>query len=146
MKISRVLHDNIVVKIKHSPAEYITKSGIFITGIEQDFFIAEIVLTGPGRWELNKQTEKEEFIPITLIPGDRVILERNFHHVYDVRRRDRVDHMLQVDRTIDDEYDYFLVKADDCYLKLNNPADADEIEVHGEMYSILTVKESVARV
>ena len=144
MKISQVLHDNIVVKIKRETALMRTKSGLYITGIEQDFHVAEVILTGPGKWQLNKETEKEEFIPTTIKPGDWVVLEKNFHHIFDVRKRDRVDHTIEVDKGSDD-FDYFLTKAEDCYLKFDSVENALDSEVFGELYSVMAVKDAVAR-
>lgn len=145
LKIKQVLHNNLVVKIKKQPTELKTKSGLYITGIEQDFFIAEVVLAGPGKWDINKETEKEEFYPMTLNPGDVVVLEKNFHHIYDTRRRDRIDHTIEVEQG-QDEYDYFLTKAEDCYLKFENPEEAKNAEVYGELYSVMAIKEAVARI
>jgi len=144
MKINKVLHDNIVVKIKRQPTELTTKSGIILTGIEQDYYIAEVVMVGPGKWELNKTANKEEFIPTTLVPGDMVILEKNFHHVFDVRRRDRVDHTIEIEQS-EDGYDVYLTKAEDCYLKFENPEEAKNTELYGELYSIMAVKEAVKK-
>jgi co-chaperonin GroES (HSP10) len=145
MRISRVLHDNLVVKIKRQPTELKTKSGLYITGIEQDFYIAEVILTGPGKWDINKETGKEEFYPVVIKPGDVVVLEKNFHHIYDARHRDRIDHTIEVEQG-QDEYDYYLTKAEDCYLKFENPEAAKDAEVYGELYSVMAVREAVARV
>ena len=144
MRIKKVLHDNILVKIKKQAKELITKSGIIITGIEQDFFIAEVVMVGPGKWQKNKNTQKDEFIPTTIKVGDMVVLEKNFHHVFDIRERNRIDHTIEIEKS-DLDYDYYLTKAEDCYLKFDNPEDAKNTEVYGELYSIMSVKEVVKR-
>jgi co-chaperonin GroES (HSP10) len=144
MNIKQVLHDTVLVKIKRQPYEVVTKSGIILTGIEQDYFIAEVVMIGPGKWELNKETNQEEFIPTTLEPGDMIVLEKNFHHIFNVHERHRIDRTVEIKQS-DDEYDYYLTKFQDCYLKFDNAEEANSTEIFGELYSVMAAKEAVKR-
>ena len=74
LRIKKVLHDNVLVKIKRQPEIMITKSGLFITGVEQDFYIATVIMVGPGKWKINEDTKKEEFVSSTIEVGDVVVL------------------------------------------------------------------------
>lgn len=139
------LNDSVLVRMENKPDEVITKTGIYIAGIEQDYYIAEVIAVGPGSWEFNKETEKEEFIPTDVQPGDIVVMEKNFHHVYDFKNRNRVENTVQVDTSDDKKYNYYITKSKDIYLKFDSMEETQNIDLYGELYSVMSVKPSVNR-
>lgn len=140
MRIKKVLHDNVLVKVeKAKEVEEKTSSGIYLAGIEQDFVYAEVVMVGPGTYD-----EDGVLVPTQIEPGMKVIFEKNFHHLYGVdnqrnpKLRLRIDHTIKVDE--DAKYNYYLTLAKDIYLVAKEDEEAENIDIFGELYSIMPAK------
>ena len=151
-----VKNDNILVRVPEARDEYKTQSGIWLMGVEHDFLVAEVVLTPSlggyyytgGYNGQEGRYKKDSWVPFDIKAGDVVVLERNFHHIYDATRRDRVDHTFRWVEGGDSEYDYFITKYEDVYWKYEL-AEGETIKdiphIHGELFSIMQPKQ-VARV
>ena len=139
------LNDNVLIRMKNKPDEVITKTGLYIAGVEQDYYIAEVIAVGPGIWRYNKKG-KEIFIPTEVEPGDIVVLEKDFYHIYDWKNRNRVEDTIRVDKSDDKEYTYYLTKSKDIYFEFDSWEEAESLDLYGELYSVMEVKPSVNRV
>lgn len=145
-----VLNDTVLVRMARNFDEYTTESGIYIAGVEHDFLTTEVVMV--NEFYSNPETGKP--IDTELVVGDKVILEKNFHHLYGMERRDRqgnlvrdrVDHLVEYGQ--DDEYNYFLITHKDILMK-EVPAEtpgamASSPRIMGTFYSTMAPKK-VAR-
>lgn len=134
------LNDTVLIKMKRKSSEIITSSGIIIRGVEQDFHVAEVVAKGPGKWQENKSTGKDEFITVDCEVGDVIVIEKNFYHEYDATTRNRVENTIDIPKMDDEFFTYHLTKDKDVYLKFDNWEEADSFKVYGELYSIMQPK------
>lgn len=133
----RLLNDAVLIKVKKGPQELTTKSGIILRGVEHDFFVAEVVSKGPGKWHYDYAKDTEEFVTVDCEVGDVVIVEKNFYHEYHNRKdRQRVENTTLVEELEDENFKYYLTKDKDIYLKFESWTEADEFAVMGELYSI----------
>jgi len=140
------LNDNVLIRMKNKSDEVITKTGLYIVGVEQDYYIAEVIAVGPGIWKYNSESKKEKFIPTEVEPGDIVVLEKDFYHIYDWKNRNRVEDTIRVDKSDDKEYTYYLTKSKDIYFEFDSWEEAESLDLYGELYSVMEVKPSVNRV
>ena len=113
---------------KEEDGEMITRSGIYIAGVEQDYFIGEIVSVGSYAYDEKNGTKN-----IDLATGDRVLFEKNWHNVYDIENRNRIDHFIKI--LEDEDYNYYLGHYEDVLLKSNTDA-----KMYGELFSIINKK------
>jgi co-chaperonin GroES (HSP10) len=131
----KLLHDNILVRIKKETNEYTTASGIYISGVEHDFVTAEIVKLPELTYYFGEDDKK---LPIDVKVGDIVVLEKNFHHVYNIESRNRIDHTFFLNQ--DEEYNYYLTKYSDILL-VSTEENEDGVKltgpVIGTLYSIM---------
>jgi co-chaperonin GroES (HSP10) len=124
--IGKLLNDNIVVRIKKESNEYTTASGIYISGVEHDFLSAEVVQVPDPPFYYDEETDTK--LHIDLQVGDTVVLEKNFHAVYNIEARNRVEHTVLL--RSDDEYNYYITKYKDILLKSSDD-DANGVEIKG---------------
>lgn len=149
----RLLNGNVLIKIRKPGATLQTKSGIIIAGVEQDTNKAIVVdipeervyittprdqYGTPERDEHGQPLEVKRHIDFNV--GDKVLMEKRFHHEYDIHHRDRIDHTISVnhlmpkDREDAEVYDYFITHADDIYgVVTGEIGDGDLL---GELYTI----------
>jgi co-chaperonin GroES (HSP10) len=131
----KLLNGNILVRIKKTTNEYTTASGIYISGVEQDFLTAEVVQVPDEPVFFDKD---DNLNSVEIHAGDFVVLERNFHNKYNIAERHRIDHTILV--KYDDEYNYYITNISDVLLVSTNDDD-NGIEfntlVIGELYSIM---------
>lgn len=145
----RLLNGNVLIKIRKPAAHLQTKSGIIIAGVEQDTNTAIVVAIPeervytttprdqygtPERDEHGNPLEVKRRIDFNV--GDKVLMEKRFHHDYDVYHRDRIDHTVPVNHHMpkDEVYDYFITHVDDIYGIITG--DVGDGDLMGELYSI----------
>jgi len=146
---------NVLIRIKQNADELVTASGIILALVEQDVNIAEVVAVPNKRLyeTIDRQLDgtlirDDEGKPkvvtrhVDVNPGDKVIMEKRFHHDYDWHHRDRIDHTFFLDeltRDKNDGYDYFLTSNDDILLTYvaTEPLSGN---VFGELYSQIPPK------
>jgi len=116
--VLKVINDTVLIKIPKSTNEYLTASGIYLSGVEHDYLNAEVIMVNQEWYD-----KEDNHCTADLSPGDLVVLEKNFSHRYgtDYRerngqlKRDRIDHLVPVG---DDEgFRYYLISYNDIYLK-----------------------------
>jgi hypothetical protein len=137
-KTIEVLKDKVLIRIPKTSNDVLLRSGIYLAGIEQDFRLAEVVAINPQGFYFNERGIK---MYIEFKPGDWVILEKNFHHEYDISRRVRIDQTQLVDQ--DETHDYFITLMQDILL-YTVPNDDGTLtlptDIMGELYSIIEKK------
>lgn len=153
----RLLNGNVLIKIRKPGANLQTKSGIIIAGVEQDTNKAYVVAIPENR--MYTTTPRDQYgtperdadgKPIEVVrriefnPGDKVLMEKRFHHDYDFHHRDRIDHTVSVNHLLpkdrDDAgvYDYFITHADDIFGLITG--DIGDGDLLGELYPIAAPK------
>lgn len=142
----RVFNSTVLVRMARKFDEYTTESGIYIVGVEHDFLMTEVVMVN----ESYPDQETGKPIYTQLVAGDKVLLEKNFHHLYGMERRDRqgnlvrdrVDHLVEFGQ--DDEYNYFLIMHQDILMKEVPEGTPDAMKssakIMGTFYSTMAPK------
>jgi len=143
------VNGNILIKFPRDYTNLTTKSGIVLPqSSEQDINIAEVVdipENGTYVYELRQQdgtpirnndgSIKEAVGTIQVKPGDKVLMEKKFHHDYDFTRRVRVDRTVEIDVLNREQADfiYALVRYEDILATYDN-WDIVENEILGETF------------
>lgn len=144
-----MMNGNVLIKIKKTE-NLKTASGIVIAGVVQDMNIAEIVAipdnrqyTTIARGDYGTPERNEDGTPkkvqrhIEFNVGDKVYMEKNFHHEYDIENRERVDHTIDVNSYNDEEdkeYDFFITHANDVMAIVPDGAIIGDGDRLGELY------------
>jgi len=132
--------DNVLIKRQKQSDDIITPTNIILRNVEHDFFTGEVVDVGPGYWDFNKETREEEFYSVNCSIGDFVVIEKNFHHVYNIEMRERVENCIKLNFMTDEDCEYWIVKSRDIHLKFDNKEEMDNFQVLGTLYSIIEPK------
>lgn len=146
MPVTRVLNDNILIKVlkEIDQEEMRTSGGLWMIGIEQDVYMGQVVMCNSHYYD-----DDGKRVNIQCRPGDTVVFEKNFHHVYDIQKRNRIDHTMLVDDSKND-YNYYITKYQDIYLTETDEEEGSiqvnsARDIFGTLYSIMH-KKSVNRV
>lgn len=151
----KLLNDNILIRFKQKADELVTASGIILPLVEQDMNVAEVMaVPSNSRYEtIQRQADgtpdrDDEGNPLVVENviyvkvGDKVLMEKRFHHNYDWRKRDRIDHTCFLDgytKEKNNGHDYYLTKNDDILCLWFEP-ETKAGNVYGELFSQIPVK------
>jgi co-chaperonin GroES (HSP10) len=149
MKNVKPINGNILIKFPKEYTNLVTKSGIVLPqASEQDINVAEVVAIPENRtyiYEVRKQdgtpirnddgSIKEDIGTIQVKPGDKILMEKKFHHDYDFHRRIKIDRTIEVDILNQEQEDfiYALVKYEDILATYDN-WDIIKNEILGETF------------
>ena len=126
MRNLQPVNDHLLVKVKKK--NYITSSGIFLAGVEDDYLAGEVIAVGNDTYD-----DKGDFLPMDVKVGDYIVFEKQFHHVYDISRRDRIDHTVALED--EGEYDVVVTTIKDVYFIVEDKAAFEDKFVHGQLFS-----------
>lgn len=137
------LNENVLIRAPKHQQNNKTNSGIVIAMVEQDIMYGEVLKVGPGCWRETQEwyMEKDEnnkkvFRYVDVVPGDLVVWDKTFFHIYNLKERNRVENSVLLEE--DEEYFYYLVRANDILLTMDS---YDEVKnIHGYLFSACSPK------
>lgn len=127
----RMLSDNILVRLEPPPSE--TASGIALVHTRapgvKEHRDAVVIAAGPGHHPGCKSCggQKPAFIPMTLRPGDRIVVEATAGHRYEwdvsgIRHNEKAD----FDSMLGERGDYRVIRIDEALAVYEDEAKAAE--------------------